>query len=262
MQQEMMPVVYILAGLLGLCIGSFLNVVIYRLPNGMSLAHPSSHCPNCNYALKWYDNIPVLSYLILGGKCRKCRKPISPRYVAVELTTCALYLLSVFLFWDQSIPYAVTTALAASVLVCVFFIDLEHLYIPDRFQIILAVLGFVCVFFDPGTVRLDHLIGCLAGGGVFLAVALISKKILGREGLGMGDVKLAFCTGLLLGWQKFLLAILLASLCACAVMIPRRYLKKEKQKEFPFAPFISTGVLTAIYAGTFIIDWYVKLLIG
>ena len=112
---------YILAGILGLCVGSFLNVVIYRLPNGMNLAKPDSHCTTCDYMLKWYDNIPVLSYIILGGKCRKCKQKISPRYMLVELLNALLWLLAAHLFWEKSIVYAVLTAVVLSTLVCIFF---------------------------------------------------------------------------------------------------------------------------------------------
>lgn len=254
-----MIAVYILAGLLGLCIGSFLNVVIYRLPNGMSLSKPSSHCTKCGYILRWFDNVPVLSYLFLGGKCRKCKTRISPRYVIVELVSCAFYLLSVFLFWETSITYSVISALMSSVLICVFFIDLEHMYIPDRFQIIILILGTVAVFFDNFTVWYDHLIGCFVGGGVFLLLYFGAIWLLKKEGIGFGDVKLAFVTGLLLGWQRFLLAIFIASLSACLVLIPRRLTSKQSEKEYPFAPFIAMGVLIAMLFGAFIIEWYINL---
>ena len=261
MPEQMMIAVYILSGILGLCIGSFLNVVIYRLPLGMSLAKPGSHCTKCNYQLKWYDNIPVLSYLILGGKCRKCKTRISPRYMIVELFTAAMFLLAAFVFWNKSIVYAILVMIASAALICVFFIDLEQMYIPDRFQIMLGVLGIVAIFFDPGTVWYDHLIGCAAGGCVFLLLYLGAKKVLGREGIGFGDVKLAFATGMLLGWQRFLLAMLLASVVACLVLIPRRLSKKSDQKEFPFAPFIASGVLVALFAGEHIIRWYLSFFV-
>ena len=103
--------VYILSGLLGLCVGSFLNVVIYRLPNNMSLANPGSHCTSCQYSLRWYDNIPVVSYLLLGGKCRKCKSRISPRYMLVELLNSVLWVLSVALFWESSVVYACAAAI-------------------------------------------------------------------------------------------------------------------------------------------------------
>ncbi|MBQ3116514.1 MAG: prepilin peptidase [Clostridia bacterium] len=259
MGKEIMIAVYILAGVLGLCIGSFLNVVIYRLPLNMSLSKPASHCTKCDYVLKWYDNIPVLSYIILGGKCRKCKKKISPRYMLVELFTAIMYLLSVYLFWDKSIVYAVLSALTSSVLVCIFFIDLEHMIILDRFQIILLVFGVVAIFFDSATVWYDHLIG-LGGGVVFLLIYYGAILMLKKEGLGFGDVKLAFVTGLFLGWQKFLLSMLIASLSALIVLIPRRFSKKEKQKEFPFAPFITLGVLVAMLVGNYIINWYIGIL--
>ena len=113
--------VYVLAAVFGLCVGSFLNVVIHRLPREMSLAKPGSHCPQCGYVLRWYDNIPVLSWLMLGGKCRACRKPIPVRYAAVELANMLLWLLSVVLFWQQSVVYACACAVACSVMICIFF---------------------------------------------------------------------------------------------------------------------------------------------
>ena len=113
-QEFTMLCVYILSGILGLCVGSYLNVVIYRLPNEMNLSKPGSHCTKCNYSLKWYDNIPVLSYLILGGKCRKCKSPISPRYMIVELFNAALWLLSVALYWEASPVYACAVAVCCS----------------------------------------------------------------------------------------------------------------------------------------------------
>ena len=145
MNQYYLIVTYILAGLFGVCVGSFLNVVIYRVPNGMSIAFPASHCPKCNYELKWYDNIPVLSYILLGGKCRGCKECISPRYTAVELANMIMWLV----FWEKSIVFAVVAAIASSLMICVFFIDLEHKLVFDRFVVMIGVLGIVSVFFDP-----------------------------------------------------------------------------------------------------------------
>ena len=143
----MMIVVYVLAGLLGLCVGSFLNVVIYRVPNGMSIATPPSHCPKCGYRLRAVDNIPVLSYVFLGGKCHNCKEHISFRYTAVELLNMALWLLCVLIFWKKSIVYACMAAAACSVFICIAFIDLEHQLIFDRFIITLFVLGVVAIIF-------------------------------------------------------------------------------------------------------------------
>lgn len=145
-------VLYILTGLLGLCVGSFLNVVIYRVPQHMSLAKPRSHCTRCGNTLRWYDNIPVLSYLLLGGKCRKCKSHISLRYTIVELANMLLWLACAALFEGTSIPLACIYMAVCSVFVCVFFIDLEHQLIFDRFQIILLVLAVASIFFDTTSV--------------------------------------------------------------------------------------------------------------
>ena len=110
-----------MASILGLCVGSFLNVVIYRVPNKMSLAYPPSHCTTCDYTLKWYDNIPVLSYIMLGGRCRSCKTHISFRYTAVEIANMLLWLLSVLLFWEESIAMAVIAALSSTLFICIFF---------------------------------------------------------------------------------------------------------------------------------------------
>ena len=253
-----MIAVYVLFAIFGLCIGSFLNVVIYRLPNGMSLSFPPSHCTKCDYKLRWYDNVPILSYLFLGGKCRKCKEKISFRYPAVECLCGVLYLISAMLFYKKSIAYAVVCALALSVLICVFFIDLEHMYVPDRFQVILLVLGIVAMFFDE-VVWWEHLLGGALGGGLFLIIYLGAIVFLKKVGLGFGDVKLAFVCGVLLGWKKIFLAIIIASLSACIVIIPKS--RKGEQKEFPFAPYIALGVAVALLIGEFIIKWYLGLMV-
>lgn len=253
--------VYILAGLVGLCVGSFLNVVIYRLPNGMNMSKPASHCTACDYTLKWYDNIPVLSYLILGGKCRKCRKPISPRYVIVEILNAVFWLISVYLFWEKNPVYAVVCAISLSVLICIFFIDLEHLLIFNRFVIILGVAGVVAIFFDKFTRWYDHLIGAAVFGAFFLLVYYGAILVLKREGLGFGDVKFAFAAGLLLGWQRMLFAMLIASISASVILlILRRVRGDERDREYPFGPFISVGIASALLFGQPVINWYLSLL--
>lgn len=194
---------YILTGLLGLCIGSFLNVVIYRVPLGMSVVYPPSHCPKCDYKLKWYDNIPVLSYCLLGGKCRGCGEHISFRYTVVELANMLLWLASVFLFFSfdaYGIIKTVCVMVLSSVLICVFFIDLEHKIIPDRFSVILAVLGVILTVSDALLTDgrwTDHLIGFAVGGGFFLLIYYLALWIYKREGLGFGDVKLMAAAGTL-----------------------------------------------------------------
>ena len=260
-EQFSMICVYLLACLGGLCVGSFLNVVLYRLPNGLNMSRPASHCTKCNYTLKWYDNIPVLSYLCLGGKCRKCREPISPRYIAVEILNAIFWLLSVYLFWDKSPVYAAISAVALSCLICIFFIDLEHLLIFNRFVIIIAVLGLVAMFIDRYTRWYDHIIGAVAFGGVFLLIYYGAIWVLKREGLGFGDVKFAAAAGLLLGWQRMLFAMLIASVSASIILlVVRRMRDDEQDTEYPFGPFISVGIAAALLFGAPVINWYLGLI--
>ena len=253
---------YVVFGLVGLAVGSFLNVVIYRLPNKMSMVSPGSHCTTCDYSLKWYDNIPVLSYLILGGKCRKCKQTISPRYMIVELINALLWVLSVYLFWEKNPVYACISAVVMSTLICVFYIDLEHMLIFNRFVIILAVAGVVAIFFDKYTVWYDHLIGAAVFGGGFLLIYYGAIWILKREGIGFGDVKFAFAAGLLLGWQRMLFALLIASVSASIILlIVKRVKNDENGKEYPFGPFLSVGVAVALLFGAPVIEWYLSLLV-
>ena len=259
-------VTYVLAGLLGLCVGSFLNVVIYRVPNGMSLATPSSHCPRCKYVLKWYDNVPVLSYLFLGGKCRKCKVRIPVRYTLVEIANMLLWLLCVYLLWDRSVVLCVLSAIASSVFLCVFFIDLEHKLIFDRFVIILAALGIVWMFFDTDFVWYSHLIGGVAGFAAFWLIGYLFYKLRGIEGLGGGDVKLVGAAGLLLGWERMLLSVLIASILASIVLIFATKIAQKRgnddadSREYPFAPFLTLGFTVSMFFGTKIIAAYLSLL--
>ena len=263
MEQYILICAYVIAGLLGLCVGSFLNVVIYRLPREMSLAFPVSHCTSCTYKLKWYDNIPVISWLMLGGKCRKCKQPISVRYTVVEAANTAFWLLSVALFWKKSPLYAVVCAVACSLLICVFYIDLEHMIIFNRFSIMIAVCGLVCMFYDGYTKPADHIIGALAGGGVFALLYFGAIWVLKREALGFGDVKLAAAAGLLLGWQKLIFAVLIGSVVGSIVLvILNRAKKQDKDTEYPFGPFIVGGIIIALLAGEPIIKWYMGMILG
>lgn len=261
-QQFIMLCVYVLAGLLGVCVGSFLNVVIYRLPLGMSLASPGSHCPGCGYSLKWYDNVPVLSFVFLGGKCRKCKAPISPRYMLVELCNMGLWLLAAALFWEKNPVYACMTMVVSSALICIFYIDLEHMLIFNRFTLLVALGGVVAMVTAPVTRWYDHVIGGVVAGGVFLLLYYGCMALLQQEGLGFGDVKYAAAAGLLLGWQKFLLAILVASITGAVVMTAiNRLTHADKRTEHPFGPYLVTGTLLALFFGDGIIAWYLNLLL-
>ena len=251
----------ILAAVLGLCVGSFLNVCVYRIPNGISLSKPASHCPNCKNPIRWYDNIPVISFLVLGGKCRHCKQKISPRYMLVELVNGILWVGAVLLFWKTEPVYAVLTAVASSVALCVFCTDLEYMIIPDRYSLILAGLGVVAMFFDPTTVWWSHLVGGAVAAGMFLLVYYLAAFIYKKEALGGGDVKFSAAAGLFLGWQKFLFMLLVAALVASVVLLAVRLAKKQEQdKEYPFAPFLSAGFVLAMAVGAQVIAWYVGLL--
>lgn len=270
MDQYLQIIIYILSGILGLCVGSFLNVVIYRLPNNMSRAVPASHCPDCKHPLKWYDNIPVLSYTILGGKCRYCKKHIPFRYTAVELLNMALWLVSVWRFYGDGGVFDLinvgVSMFICSVLIVIFFIDLEHMIIFDRFQIMLAVAGVALTVADGLNENakisvLEHIGGLCIGGGLFFLVYMGSLAILKREGLGGGDVKLAAAAGLILGWKHTLLALLVASIVGSVVLlILNRSKNEERHKEYPFAPFITGGILLSYLFGSPIITWYAGLL--
>lgn len=254
-----LTVTYILCAIIGLCVGSFLNVVIYRVPLGMSVAFPASHCPKCGYKLRWYDNIPVLSYVILGGKCRSCKERISFRYTLVEILTAALWLLCAFLFKDNLV-YMFCAIITCSVGVCVTFIDLEHMIIPDRFHLIMLPVAVLAVFCDEKYDYVSHLIGFGLAIVVFVGIAWLGEKILKREALGGGDVKLAIVAGLFLGWQKLVLMMLVASVIGSAVMLIKR-IKSGESKEIPFAPFLILGLLVAMLFGNAIIDAYMGLII-
>ena len=272
---------YILVGLLGAIIGSFLNVVIYRLPNKMSLSFPPSHCPKCNYKLKWYDNIPIISYIILGGKCRKCKAPISFRYTAVEFLNMALWILCVYVFLDgktspvslnaPQFAYMIICMIAISVFLCMAFIDLEHTYIPDGMQITIGVLAAIALCldftnarglgFNDGIMWYDRLIGCGGALVLFLLIYLGGYLAYKREAMGIGDIKLVAVAGLLLGWQSMIVALIIGAVTAAIVMvIARKVRNDEKNHEYPLGPFLVTGILVAMFAGQKLFELYTSLM--
>lgn len=251
----------ILFGVAGLCFGSFSNVVIYRLPRGMSLASPPSHCPNCGSRLSPKDNIPLLSYLFLGGKCRYCGAPISPRYFCVELISGLLWLACFFGFYRISPYVAAIDCLAVTVLLCVAFCDEENLFIPDALQAALAVVALAAIAAAPERLT-ECLIGAAVGGGFYLVFYLGSLLFLKREGIGFGDVKLGAGLGLLLGWKSVLPAVLLASLIAL-IRVPFGGGRKElfgKEKEYPLAPSIVIAGIFALFAGEGLCDLYLGMI--
>ncbi|MBQ2713945.1 MAG: prepilin peptidase [Clostridia bacterium] len=254
-----MILTYILTLILGACVGSFLNVLIYRTPNNLSIVKPASHCPNCKTNLRWCDNIPVFSWLFLGGKCRYCKTPISPRYIMVELLNTILWLLSVLLFWKISPLVSIMFALACSVLIVITFIDFEHKWIPDRFQIALLVLGIVLTIFDPITSYLDHILGFVVGAGVLGMFYGLGWLIYKKEALGIGDIKLMAVCGLILGWKCTLVALFVGAIVGAISCLIIRAVKKEEDVEYAFAPYLALGTIFAMFFGNQIISLYFSM---
>ena len=256
--------VYIITALLGLCVGSFLNVAILRIPEGESIAFPPSRCPKCKSKIKWYDNIPLLSYLFLGGKCRNCKNKISLQYPAVELANCLLWIICVIRFWGISPYYAVICMAACSVLVCIFVIDIHCHLIFYRFQVLLFALASASMLTKQGESAVDRLIGFAAGGILLLVIYLVFLYVVKREGIGIGDIILMAASGLMVGWQGLKLLMLVSSISACIVLLAVRIINRIRDRftEYPFAPFIVLGDLVALFFGEQIIRWYLNLFIG
>ena len=246
-------VVTVLA-VLGACVGSFLNVCIYRLPRRESLAWPGSHCTSCTRSLAWYENIPIVSWVVLRGRCRACRAPISWMYPIVEVTTALVFVIGYLLYGLT--PLAAVRVLFACALIVLFVTDLQHKILPNVITVPGIVIGFACSLFVPPGWR-DSLIGIVAGGGVLFALAEAYYRVRGQEGLGMGDVKLLGMIGAFLGWKLVLLTLVLASFAgslAGGVMIASG--RGSMKYALPFGTFLAVGALVAAIWGMPIVDWY------
>jgi leader peptidase (prepilin peptidase)/N-methyltransferase len=235
----------------GLAVGSFLNVVAWRLPRGESLVAPGSHCPGCDHAVRPYDNVPVLSWLVLGGRCRDCRARISARYPLVEATSAAL---AIAVVATQHGAHDLLLALALiALLVPIALIDLDHRIIPNRLTAAGALAALaIGLATDPAAVPEQLIAGAAAGG--FLLVAALARP----GGMGMGDVKLAAVLGLFLGRDVAvaLLVALLAGTLVGVVVIARRGAQRGRKTAIPFGPFLAAGGVVALLAGPAIVDWY------
>ena len=241
----------VLAGILGAVVGSFLNVVAYRLPRGESLSHPPSHCPNCGAPVKPYDNIPVLSWLLLRGRCRNCKGPISVRYPLVEAGTALLCALVVIVKGPDE--DAVIGIVLVLLLVPVTLIDLDHHLIPNKITYPGFVLGVVLIAVLDTDSLVEHLIASAAAGGfLFLAWFFYPR------GMGMGDVKLAFVLGIYLG-RAVAPAMFVAFISGAVVgglVIARMGVKDGRKAGIPFGPYLALGGLVGLFAGDAIVDWY------
>ena len=241
--------------LMGLCVGSFLNVCIYRLPAGRSIVRPASACTGCATPIHWYDNLPVVSYLILRGRCRTCRTTISPRYPIVELLTASFGLALWMRFGWQ--PQTVVYFLFVAALLVIAFIDIDHRIIPDAISLPGIPIGLLCSFFLPQPGWQASLLGILIGGGSLYAVAWGYSFLKGREGMGGGDIKLLAMIGAFIGWQGVLFTIMTSSfigtLAGLTLMLRSR---KGMEMAVPFGPFLAIGALLYLFFGPRLIDWY------
>jgi leader peptidase (prepilin peptidase) / N-methyltransferase len=241
------------AGFLGLILGSFLNVVSYRLPRGESLARPASRCPGCDTPIKPYDNVPVLSWLLLRGRCRSCGEPIAWRYPLVELATAVLLALTVVVVGpNEDVWLGLAFVL---LLVPVTVIDIDLRIIPNKLTIAGTVVALaILALTSPGDIP-EHLIAAAAAGG-FLLVAAVAYP----AGMGMGDVKLAFVMGLFLGREvgvAMLAGLLAGSIVGIAIMA-RKGTAEGRKTAIPFGPFLALGGFVGLLAGDPIVDWYLR----
>lgn len=239
----------------GLCIGSFLNVCIYRLPLGQSVASPPSSCPNCNTRIRWYDNIPVISYLMLKGRCRGCQAPISIRYPMVELLT-GLAALAVAMRFGLTLSSLIYFFFIAALLV-ITFIDIDHRIIPDIISIPGIPMGFIASFFLPDLQWTASALGILLGGGLLLCIAWGYRMLTGKDGMGGGDIKLLAMIGAFMGWQGVLFTIMSASFLGTAVGLALMIRAGKGMKlAIPFGPFLALGAICYLFFGPAIINWY------
>ena len=272
---------YIIAGAFGAIIGSFLNVVIHRVPREQSIVFPHSRCPTCGNVIAFYDNIPILSYLVLRGKCRSCKAHISARYPAVELLTALLF---VAVTWHDGLTAALPFDLVfAAALMALVFIDAEHMILPNAITypgIIFSIVARVAIPVLSGTPHFDDLgslsqgplanfpiwtaslvgalIGALIGGGSLWLMGWTWKKLRGVEAMGLGDVKMMFMVGAYLGWRLTILTIFMGVLSGSiiGVALMMRQGKRDMQMLLPFGIFLGIGSIVALLVGPNIVEWY------
>lgn len=260
--------------LFGIVFGSFGNVVIWRLPRGESLSHPGSHCPECDTLIHWYDNVPVLSWLLLGGKCRFCGTPISPRYPLVEILSGLLWLAA---GWRFGLTWAAAAAVAfLYVLLLLAFIDWDTMRLPN--QLVLALLGIGVVGLAASQVTgvtivpllpsgsglwsvpvVAATVGALSASGIMLAISLVYVAIRGKQGYGMGDVKLLAVIGVFLGPYSLMTAFLATVLGAAYGVVSARNSGEGGQHRFPFGPFIALAAMVVTFCGPQLWAWYAGL---
>ena len=276
-----LPFIYVFIGVLGAIFGSFLNVVIHRLPLEESIVLPSSRCPSCGATIAFYDNVPVLSYILLGGRCRGCKTHISARYPAVEALTAALW---VALAWRDGLNWALPFDLVfVTAIIALIFIDAEHMILPNAITypgIVFALIARLAIPYLMGQPHFDDLdmlmngllagmplwaaslsgafIGAMVGGGSLWLMGWTWEKLRGIEAMGLGDVKMMFMVGAYLGWRltivNLFLGVLSGSLIGIVLMV--RQGKRNMQMLLPFGVFLGIGAIAALLVGRQLVEWY------
>jgi leader peptidase (prepilin peptidase) / N-methyltransferase len=272
---------YILIGIIGAIIGSFLNVVIHRVPREESIVFPNSRCPACGAVIAFYDNIPVLSYLVLRGKCRGCKKHISARYPVVEIINGLLF---VAVFWHDGLSFALPFDLVfTSALLALVFIDAEHMLLPNAITypgLVFAVVARLALPYLTGNLHFDDLpslthgalanspvwvaslagafLGALIGGGSLWLMGWTWEKLRGIEAMGLGDVKMMFMVGAYLGWRLTILTIFVGVLAGSVIgiLLMARQRQKNLQMLLPFGVFLGLGGIAALLYGSQLVEWY------
>ncbi len=250
--------IFILVFIVGLAIGSFLNVLIYRLPREKKFVFGRSYCPSCQKPIKFYDNIPVLSYLILAGKCRSCKAKISLRYPLVELLNGLAYL---FFFFQYGVSYNfLIFSFLSSALIVIFFVDIDFQIIPDLITFPGMVLGLAVSLLPGGIGIVNSLIGLVVGGGVLYLIAILGDWLFKKESMGGGDIKMTAMLGAFLGWQKVVLIFFAGAFIGLFVSIIMMIVSKKVRstRVIPFGPFLAAAAMIAIIYGDSIISFYLN----
>ena len=254
----------ILLFFLGLIIGSFLNVVIYRWPRNESISYPSSHCVKCNHTIKWYDNIPVISYIFLKGKCRNCFEKISVRYPLVELITGVMFLIT-YKLTGFNYELIINLSLTIIFIIIIFYRYRSHI-IPDSMSLSIFILSIVLIIIKvPNQIEYDYIsniIGFIIGfSSLFLIRFIFQLLYIKKEAMGFGDVKLFAALGLLLGLQNIILSFIISFVLAALIEVILIGLKyRNRESEIAFGPYLILGSFMAYYYGEQIITWYLSLI--
>ena len=243
----------------GLCVGSFLNVCIYRVPISRSIVRPGSACPSCGTPIRWYDNIPVVSYLILMGRCRACKTRVSIRYPAIEALTGGAALVSLYAFGPS--PSALVHFLFYSVLITLTFIDIDHRIIPDVISLPGIPLFFLLSIAVPTLSWQDAALGILIGGGSLWLIAWLYERATGKAGMGGGDIKLLGMMGAFIGWKGVLFTVFFSSLTGSVIGLSIMLVQRGNMKmAIPYGPFLAAGGVVYTLFGARLIGWYFGLM--